>query len=40
MDAVKGTAEDAQSSGNEVVKTSEKQRTYILVPVEDEQVVK
>jgi hypothetical protein len=40
MDAVKGTAEDVKQSGNQLVKTPEKQRTYILVPVENEEVVK
>jgi hypothetical protein len=39
MDAVKGTAEDVNPSANQDVKTSAKQRTYILVPVEGEEAV-
>jgi hypothetical protein len=36
MEAVKGTAEDVNPSDNQDVRTSDKQRTYILVPVENE----
>lgn len=39
VDAVKSAAEDVKQSTNQDVKVPEKQRTYILVPVEDEQAV-
>jgi gas vesicle protein len=37
VDTLKNAAEDVKQSANQEAKLSEKQRTYILVPVEDEQ---
>ena len=37
VDTLKNVAEDVKQSANQDVKLAEKQRTYILVPVEDEQ---
>lgn len=39
VDAVKSAAEDVKQSTNQGVKTAEKQRTYILVPLEDDEAV-
>jgi gas vesicle protein len=39
MNAVKGTAEDVNPSGNQGVIVADKQRTYILVPVDNEGVI-
>ena len=40
VNAVKGKAEDVQPSSTEDAKIPEKQRTYILVPVEEDVVSK